>query len=188
MQIQQKHKSSNTFIFLNKVIATFFGVGFAPWAPGTFGSMCAIPIFLLCFMLISSPNVYWILTAIIIFLFIIGIISSHIYEKFSNKHDPREVVIDEVIGQLITLTGIQFITSSANILNLNLNLNTTHLIIISFILFRFFDIVKPWPISVVNDHLQGGIGIVLDDVLAAFFSIALFVAINIFIANTKIIN
>ncbi|MBF0297683.1 MAG: phosphatidylglycerophosphatase A [Oligoflexia bacterium] len=166
-------KVNNSLKSCCKIVATFGGVGLIPWAPGTFGSICAIPLFLLL------PHTFIITIITIITLFIVGIITSHLYENYFHTHDPKEVVIDEVLGQYITLTGIQtFINYKNDFLNSSITI-----IVLSFILFRIFDILKPWPISIANDRLKGGIGIILDDVLAAFFAIITFVILSFIVLN-----
>jgi phosphatidylglycerophosphatase A len=134
-----------------RILATWFGVGLLPKAPGTWGSLAALPL--------GYAVIYWanlelfcVLTA---FSFIIGIWASSIASKEIGTTDPSEIVIDEVVGQSIVL-----ITIPPNII----------LYFFGFILFRFFDIIKPWPISWVDKQIKGGFGIMIDDVLAAIFA------------------
>lgn len=174
MYLPKNSQFSSKFIkFTTKTIATFGGIGFIPWAPGTFGSICAIPIF----FLIPLPHGLTTYLLFTIFLFLMGIIFSHLYEIFFYSHDPKEVVIDEVLGQLITLEGINiYLNYTINLFNFKNQIVT---ILLAFILFRIFDILKPWPISLINDRVKGGIGIILDDVLAAFFAIFSFIIIEV---------
>ena len=132
-------------------IATGFGSGYLPIAPGTWGSLVALPIH---FMLIRlSPQYYYISLALI---FLIAVATAGSAEKILNRKDPGAVVIDEIIGMLITLIGAP----------------TTPLAWGSaFLLFRLFDIWKPFPASWADRHLNGGFGIVLDDVIAGGYAL-----------------
>ena len=132
-------------------IATGFGSGYLPIAPGTWGSLVALPIH---FMLIRlSPQYYYISLALI---FLIAVATAGSAEKILDRKDPGAVVIDEIIGMLITLIGAP----------------TTPLAWGSaFLLFRLFDIWKPFPASWADRHLNGGFGIVLDDVIAGGYAL-----------------
>ena len=134
-----------------RILATWFGVGLLPKAPGTWGSLVALPI---GYGVISWTNLelFCILTVLI---FIIGIWSSSIASNEIGVKDPSEIVIDEVVGQWIVLIVIP---------------QDIILYFFGFILFRFFDIVKPWPISWADKRIKGGSGIMLDDVFAAIFA------------------
>lgn len=170
---------------ISKFISSFVYVGFIKKAPGTFGSLAAFPFIWIINTLIMKFAIkddildieYLIklfiyhLTGVII-LFIIGVISSHIYSKHSGKEDPKEVVIDEVVGQwlLVCLTSpiaIAAIDTVPEILSL----------FMMFIAFRIFDILKPWPINWFDKNIKGGLGIMLDDVVAAFMGTIIFYGI-----------
>jgi phosphatidylglycerophosphatase A len=134
----------------SKIFATFFGVGYFPLAPGTLTS--AIVILLYKYML---HKLSWPAYLLMFFLFLIlGIWVSSVHSRMLEKEDPRSVVIDEAAGQLLAL----FLLSPQWILCLA-----------SFLLFRFFDIVKPFPIKKV-ETLPRGFGIMLDDVVAALYA------------------
>jgi phosphatidylglycerophosphatase A len=128
-------------------IAFGFGSGLMPIAPGTWGTLAAIPIYLL--LIGTSPLVYLAITLIAL---IIGIGVSERVSRDLGEHDYAGIVWDEVVGYLLTMFMVPV---------------TLTWIIIGFILFRLFDILKPWPICYIDRHVQGGIGIMLDDVLAA---------------------
>jgi phosphatidylglycerophosphatase A len=131
------------------VIASFFYVGYAPIASGTFGSLAA---FALYFPLLYFN--YWpAYVATIVFATLIGVWAAGRCEKDSGIVDPSFVVMDEVAGQLITLFLIPFSWTAA---------------IAGFVLFRIMDIVKPFPANRA-EHLPGGWGIMLDDVLAGIY-------------------
>ena len=106
---------------------TFFGIGYIPIASGTFGSMAGIILGYIIYLI--EFNLFYILIPI---LFILGIISSNIYEKQTNIKDSSIIVIDEVVGQLISMMFF---------------MHNNFLVILSFFIFRFFDILKPWPAS-----------------------------------------
>ncbi|WP_339045774.1 phosphatidylglycerophosphatase A [Candidatus Mesenet endosymbiont of Agriotes lineatus] len=144
----------------SKIISTWFLLGMFKKAPGTIGSLAALP--LLPLILLNG------LTGMIIIfaMFLLGFwsITNYMYH-YGTTNDPSEVVIDEVIGQLLTI----FLTFTT----LGNNVNIKHhfsLYSICFIFFRFFDIVKIWPISFIDRKLKGALGIILDDVLAAVFA------------------
>lgn len=139
------------------LIATGFYSGYSKYAPGTVGTLAAIPILLL-------TNWFSILGKFFIFLllFILGIISSEYYESYKEKKDPKEVVIDEIAAYYFILMFIE-----PTILN----------ILITFFLFRFFDITKIYPINAV-ERVGGGTGVMLDDMVAALYSIFVFFIIR----------
>jgi phosphatidylglycerophosphatase A len=128
------------------LLAFGFGSGLSKKMPGTFGTLAAIPLYLL---LIQSP--YWIYLIATLISIVAGIF---ICDKAAQKlqvHDYGGIVWDEIAGFLITMCWIPFSWQS---------------LLAGFVLFRLFDIVKPWPISWLDRHIEGGLGIMLDDVLA----------------------
>jgi phosphatidylglycerophosphatase A len=136
----------NRFFLL---LATGFGVGYSPVAPGTLGTLIAIPFFL---FLSSIPFPLYELT-LITFFFLSSWISDQAQRHFGKRDDPK-IVIDEIMGFLITMLWIP---------------KTTLFIILGFFLFRFFDIVKPPPIRLL-ERARRGFGVVLDDVMAGVYS------------------
>jgi phosphatidylglycerophosphatase A len=135
------------FVFL---LATGFGVGCSPIAPGTLGTLLAVPIYLVL-SLIPSP-VYEV--TLIAFFFLSVWVSEGAQNYFGNKDDQR-IVIDEVMGFLVTMLW---------------NPKTVLSVIVGFVLFRFFDILKPFPIRQLERHYRNGFGIVIDDTMAGVFS------------------
>lgn len=130
---------------------TFCGVGLLPKAPGTFGTLAAIPLaFAMGFWL--SANAYLLLTSVVIFL---SIFICELYERNSKEHDSGHIVIDEVVGYLVSFVWLPVTWQSA---------------LAAFILFRFFDIIKPYPISVLDRKVQGGLGVMIDDIAAGFIT------------------
>ena len=142
---------------LSKFIATFGGVGLFPIAPGTIGSIAGLGV-LWAISFYSSDSYQILLQLLFLIIFIpIGVIASSAYEKYFGKIDPKEVVVDEVVGIIITLFALPF---------------TWINIIAGFILFRFFDIVKPFPIGKLQ-NIKGGWGIMADDIAAGIVSVAI---------------
>jgi phosphatidylglycerophosphatase A len=130
-------------------VATGFLVGTVPFAPGTFGSIIGLPVSFLLSRLNLLNSVICILAFI---LFAIGIASAA--EKIIKQKDPGQIVIDEIAGLMVTLAGVPF------------NLKTA---LAGFVIFRVFDILKPFPIRALERRVGGGSGIVLDDVLAGVY-------------------
>lgn len=141
--------ANKTAIFL----ATGCYVGYIPFAPGTFGSLIGLP---LCFLLAEIQLSAAIIAALLIIALAIWI--SNVAEQALERKDPGCIVIDEIAGMAVTLIGLP------------LNLTT---VTIGFILFRILDILKPFPIRILDKRLPGGLGIVADDVAAGIFANAL---------------
>jgi len=146
---------------LSKITATFFGVGYFPVAPGTLTSAIIVLLYKFFLYRLSWP-VYLILFFV---LFALGTFVSDVTSRMLKKEDPRTVVIDEAAGQFIAL----FLLSPQ-----------WTLCAASFVLFRLFDILKPFPIKRV-ETFPGGFGIMLDDIVAAIFAGIL---INLFLLIT----
>lgn len=131
-------------------IATGAYSGYLPKAPGTWGSAVGVLIWLCVGRMELLPFL-----ALVTFLFFVGIVSGGAAEKILDRVDPRPVVIDEIVGQLLALTAVPFHPVP---------------ILLSFLLFRFFDILKPFPANWIDRHLCGGWGIMLDDVVAGLYA------------------
>ena len=131
-------------------LATGFWLGNIPFAPGTFGSLIGLP---LCFVL-SETELTLAAIAAVLFIFFAAWIA-HAAEKIIRRKDPGCIVIDEVAGMLVTLIGLPFnpLTVAAG-----------------FIIFRILDILKPFPIRVLDKRLSGGVGVVADDVAAGIIA------------------
>ncbi len=153
----------NNKINFNKIIITFFGVGLLPIAPGTFGSLAGLLLGIIAF---SINNIA--IFILIPILFVTCIICSNIHQNKTGKKDDSIIVIDEVVGQLIAM-----IYAKDNI----------ELIIISFIIFRIFDIIKPWPASYADKKIDGGLGVMLDDVFAGLYTAIVIIGMEYFINN-----
>ena len=197
------------------LIATWFGIGKIPFAPGTMGSLFTFPLFIASHYLLafvdseeSFINLYMFCVA---FLFIIGQWATAVYTKRTGRQDPKEVVIDEVVGQMLVFLGgflslatflnlftliygtkekplpdytfatlTTFFTSSPDFASYVIALLIISLV--CFILFRIFDIWKPWPISWCDKNIKNSFGVMFDDVFAAVYAvIALYAFILLFI-------
>ena len=132
-------------------LAVGFGSGLSPKAPGTFGTIAAIPLW---YLINDLPLSLYL--AIIVAGFIAGIWICDSATKAIGKPDHGAIVWDEIIGFWITM-----IVAPAGLIWM----------LAGFVLFRFFDIVKPWPIRYLDKHIHGGLGIMLDDVLAGIFAL-----------------
>lgn len=143
------------------LLACGLGSGLMPKAPGTFGTLAAIPLYLV--MQPLDLLGYLLLTAA---FFVLGIWLSNQAIKVFNRDDPSEVVWDEVVGFLVTMiaapAGWQWL-------------------LLGFVLFRIFDIWKPWPVSLADRKLHGGLGIMLDDVIAGIYALIVLQAIAIIV-------
>lgn len=132
------------------LIATGFGIGRMPFAPGTFGTLLAIPIYL---WLRPLPLAAYV--AVVAVLFIIGIGVCSCVERHGVRHDAPIIVWDEIVGYLVTMTfapsGWLWVAAG-------------------FMLFRLFDIWKPFPIRRIDRTLPGGFGTMLDDALAGIYA------------------
>ena len=143
-----KFTLSNPIQFL----ALGFGSGLAPKAPGTFGTLAAIPLFLLMSGL--QPLHY---AAIVSIMSLFGIYICGKAATDVGVHDHPAIVWDEFVGIFITMFLIPVSWQS---------------VLVGFLLFRVFDILKPWPISFIDKNVHGGVGIMLDDILAGFLALA----------------
>jgi phosphatidylglycerophosphatase A len=132
------------------LLATGFGLGYSPIAPGTLGTLIAIPLYYFLSN-IQSPT-YEI--TLIGFLFLSVWVSQTAEIFFGRRDDPR-IVIDEMMGFLITMLWVP---------------KTILFVILGFFLFRFFDILKPFPIRRLERGLKGGYGVVMDDVMAGVYA------------------
>lgn len=135
---------------LNTMFVSVFGIGFIPFASGTFGSLAGLIIGYVLNLI--NYNLFFI---IIPMLFILGVIASNTYQKQTGEKDSSVIVIDEVVGQLIAMMFV---------------MDDYVLVFISFIIFRLFDIYKPWPASYADKKMTGGFGVMLDDVFAGIYT------------------
>ncbi len=143
------------------VLAFGFGAGASPRAPGTAGTLIAIPFFLL---LANLP--LWMYLTLVLVVCLVGIYICDRCAKDLQVHDHSGIVWDEIAGFLITMIAVP------------VNL---WMVLAGFFLFRFFDIWKPWPIGYLDRHVRGGLGIMLDDVIAGLFAWLILFCVNFYI-------
>ena len=148
------------------LIATVFCIGKIPKAPGTWGSLPAFPIAFLVFFNIGHAG-YWVLPLVTVLVYFAGVYATKIYMAKTGKHDPGEIVIDEVVGQLITIYMAAPIMSA---MPNHGGVDGYILLFACFILFRIFDILKPWPIRWFDRNVKGPHGVMIDDVIAGIFA------------------
>lgn len=149
--------------YLALAIATF-GVGFLPLAPGTWGSLVGVAIYLvLRFLAFNSGRFSFLALELVTILLITlaGIWAASQAEQLTGRKDPGKVVVDEVAGQMISLLPLTLLPESS----------WKAWVMVSFILFRFFDIVKPYPARRM-ERLHGGLGIMCDDLVAGIYAAA----------------
>ena len=139
-------------------LAFGFGAGLSPKAPGTFGTLVAIPLYIL----ICALSLPW-YVAVVVVCCVLGIFICGQTANDLGVHDHGGIVWDEIAGFLIALTAVPL---------------TWWNIVLAFVLFRFFDILKPWPISWLDKNVHSGLGIMLDDIVAGVFAWAILLFLN----------
>lgn len=142
---------------LQKLFLTFFGSGLSPVAPGTVGSLAALPVGMALLYYLGMETLFMLTIAVTI----IGIFEVNKYEKTTGEHDQSHIVIDEAVGMWLSL-----MITYATVLTLNYPYVEFLGLVLSFAAFRLFDIWKPSTIGWIDRELKGGYGVMLDDVLA----------------------
>lgn len=142
------------------VLATWFGSGQIKFAPGTFGSLAALPFAWLIYDNFNAQG----LAVVTLVVFLIGIWAADIHAQQLPDEDPSEIVIDEVVGMWLTLLVVP---------------PDVVLYIIGFVFFRIADIWKPWPVSWADQAIKGGAGIMLDDIFAGAYAALALLAVRI---------
>ena len=148
-------------------LATFFGVGYSKFAPGTFGSLATIPLAFILTNYVGS----WSIGVAVLLVFIIGTMATTEVLRHT-PHDPGFVVIDEVAGQLLTFISIAP--------HLNNGYNDWPLYLTGFILFRIFDIFKPQPVRWADRKITNAWGVMLDDIIAGTYATLILYIIYVF--------
>jgi len=147
---------------MTRFITTWFYVGLLPKAPGTWGSAAALPVAVLLHAMGSFPA----LLGGAVIVFFVGWWATEVETRGKEEHDPGEIVIDEVAGMWITLLPFSFIFWRNGI---DLTILPWPGLVAGFILFRLFDIFKPWPVSWA-DRKPTAFGVMFDDVLAGIYA------------------
>ena len=156
----------------NLFFLTFCMVGKIKHAPGTFASLVTCCLFL--FLVNITSIVFIFFTTLIIFSYSFVAIN-YSFNEF-NSDDPQEIVIDEVVGQMLTLLALPIYETLYP-------LPAIYYCIPAFLLFRLFDIWKPFPINYIDKNIQGSLGIMLDDIFASFYSIIILTLIFFFLGG-----
>ncbi len=143
-----------------------FGSGLIKPAPGTWGSLAGLVI---GYGLLKLPQSFWILLIFIAATTLLSVFAINQIERKTGIHDAPEIVIDEFAGMWLSLlplafTGFGYMELAS-----------------AFILFRFYDIIKPWPIGWLDKKVSGGFGVMVDDLVAGIFAAATFYAVKMFI-------
>ncbi len=151
MSIFKKRNSVPPSVWTNPIhfIACGFGVGAMPWMPGTWGTLVGVIfyVFLHSLSLLSY-------CVVVVILFMVGVVICGITNRDFGTHDHSAAVWDEIVGFLFVMIAVPY---------------RWYFIVIGFILFRVFDIWKPWPIKWVERKAKGGFGVMMDDVVAALY-------------------
>lgn len=142
---------------LQKLFLTFFGTGLAPKAPGTVGSLAALPVGVAILYYLGIESLFMLTIAVTI----IGIFEVNKYEKNTGEHDQSHIVIDEAVGMWLSL-----MIAYSTMITLNYPYIEILSLIFSFAAFRLFDIWKPSTIGWIDREWKGGYGVMMDDVLA----------------------
>ena len=156
----------------NLLFLTLLGIGKIKYEPGTIASLFACAIFLLFINFLSISILFFFILAVFAYSFIA---INNSFDTFDSE-DPQEIVIDEFIGQMLPLLAIPIY----EILYL---MPKEYYCIAAFVLFRIFDIFKPFPINYVDNNTKGALGIILDDIVASFYTILILLIIFFFIGS-----
>lgn len=130
-----------------------FGSGLAPKAPGTFGTLVAIPVVILAAYLGTTGFIIATVLASVVGIYLCGYTA-----KAMGEHDHPAIVWDEIAGYMVAMIAVPV---------------SWQTLLVAFVLFRIFDIIKPWPIRYLDKHIHGGLGIMIDDILAGLASLAI---------------
>ena len=143
------------------IFATLFGVGLLPFAPGTWGSLFGLTLFFYTniYLSINVQFFYFLLIAIILFAILVCYFATK--ELSDNEKDQKSIVIDELAGVWIAFIPVSGIVMMQDFLTYS---------ILAFLLFRLFDIWKPYPIGLIDEKIKNYLGVVLDDLVAGLYA------------------
>ena len=139
-----------------------FGIGRLPKIPGTFGSLATIIILYILFHILNLSSILILYGLIVVFIFSFLAVATHI--KNSENKDPKEIIIDEFIGQSIPIYLYEISHGTEKLSN-----EAIVFYGVCFVLFRFFDIAKPFPVSYFDKNFKNSFGVIMDDVCAGFY-------------------
>ena len=182
---------------IEKSFLTMFGIGYLNKIPGTTASL--VTCFIFCFLHYTQifpfkwllPGIQIVLLFYLIFFIYIFFYSAYTINKYFKKKDAKEIVIDEFLGQSIPLISWYYLVHNSKhvgLWSLTGGIGGEAMIswiLISFLLFRFFDILKPFPINLIDNKIKNGFGVMLDDVVAGIFSTITLYVIVVIIINFK---
>ena len=149
---------------LSKTFVTLLYIGYSKNIPGTIGSFVA-------FIVIFFINTYFdkvFLYILFIIFFFVSLFLINVYQKNVDKYDPSEIVVDEFLGVFIIFLFIDYFNK----------LNDYTIFILGFLFFRFFDILKPFPINWIDKKIKNSFGIIFDDIIAGIYSVICLMIIN----------
>ena len=147
---------------LNTLFVTMFGLGKIKFIPGTFGSLATIIILFICFHILKINSGVIFLGLILIFVYSFSAVTRH--TKNNENKDPGEIIIDEFIGQSIPIYLYEISHGTSNEPD-----QAIIVYFVCFILFRYFDIMKPFPVSYFDQKHKNSFGVIMDDVCAGFY-------------------
>jgi len=147
---------------INTLFVTMFGLGKIPKIPGTFGSLITVILLYIFFHILDLSPIIIFIFLIIIFVFSFKAVAVHI--KDNTNKDPKEVVVDEFIGQSIPIFIYEISHGTEKSLD-----EAIFFYSVCFVLFRFFDIVKPFPVNFFDKKFKNSFGVIMDDVCAGFY-------------------
>ena len=152
---------------LAKIFVTIFYIGYIKTIPGTIGSL--VSFIFIFFLLNFFDQIY--LYILFIACFLLSLYLINIYQKFIGKNDSPEIIIDEFIGVLMIFLFVDYYNK----------FNLYVIFILAFILFRFFDILKPFPINWIDKKIKNSFGVIFDDIIAGIYSVICLIITNEFI-------
>ena len=146
----------------NSIFVTMFGLGKVKYIPGTFGSLATTILLYFFFHIFNLSSSFILLILISIFIYSFPAVANYIEEN-DNK-DPKEVIIDEFIGQSIPIYLYEISHGTEKTSN-----EAVFFYFVCFFLFRFFDIVKPFPVNYFDKNFKNNFGVIMDDICAGFY-------------------
>ena len=149
---------------INVLLSTFFGYGYLTKIPGTIASAVTTIFIYIAFEILDYTDLKFTIIFFILLFFYSFYAVKECETEFENK-DPRQIVIDEVLGQSMPLILLLFLNQNGQI-----NISIEIYYILSFIFFRFFDILKPFPVNYFDQNHKNYFGIIMDDIIAGFYS------------------
>jgi phosphatidylglycerophosphatase A len=146
----------------NSLFVTMLGLGKIKFMPGTFGSLATVIILFYLFHILNVQASYVLIGLIIVFIYSFYAISNHI--KDNENKDPKEIIIDEFLGQSIPIYLYEISHGTTKEFNQAIIFYS-----VFFILFRYFDIMKPFPVSFFDKNFKNSFGVIMDDICAGFY-------------------